>query len=210
MKKLLLSSLFLFASLVILAQSFEGKIIYDVAYESKHPQMTGEQWGTMLGTQQDYYIKGNNYKSIMNGQMISWQLYNPTENRLYSKMTSPDVAYWTDARSNLDSVLSFTINEDAAVILGYSCDELILNVQSGKQSYFFAKKLVVDPADYPEHHFGNWTTFISHAKSLALKIVIDTDYFVSTNTAIEVSAEPIPDAFFVMDEGVEVKESPGE
>lgn len=65
----------LVASLTLQAQSFEGKITYRNIYKSKVAQVSDEQFGQMLGTEQAYFISGANYKSVLNGNMVKEQLY---------------------------------------------------------------------------------------------------------------------------------------
>lgn len=52
------------------SQTFEGKIIYANTYKSKSPKLKDEQLNSMMGTTQEYYIKGGNYKSVFNGAFV--------------------------------------------------------------------------------------------------------------------------------------------
>ena len=36
--------------------------------------MTDQQWLSMMGGTQEYYIKGGNYKSVTNGTLMQWQI----------------------------------------------------------------------------------------------------------------------------------------
>ena len=66
MMKLLILIL-LATTLTSSAQIFEGKMTYSNTYQSKLPNLKSEQLNSMMGTKQEYYIKGNNYKSLFNG-----------------------------------------------------------------------------------------------------------------------------------------------
>ena len=71
MKKLLLIlTISAFTAITTFGQNFEGKIIYSNAYKSKNPQMTDQQWTSMMGSTHEYLIKGGNYKSIANGTLV--------------------------------------------------------------------------------------------------------------------------------------------
>jgi hypothetical protein len=42
------------------AQNFEGKITYSNSYKSKIPNLSDDQLSSIMGTTQEYYIKGGN------------------------------------------------------------------------------------------------------------------------------------------------------
>jgi hypothetical protein len=62
--------LLLITPLISRSQVFEGKISYTNSYRSKTPHLNDQQLETMMGTNQDYYIKGADYKSIFNGTLL--------------------------------------------------------------------------------------------------------------------------------------------
>ena len=88
MKKSLFTLLFVLISLFTFAQSFEGKIIYQLTYKSKMPSVTDAQFSSMMGNTQNYYIKGGDYKSETNGSFILSQLYINKDNKLYNKFSN--------------------------------------------------------------------------------------------------------------------------
>ena len=79
-----------------LGQTFEGKVVYENKYKSKIPNLTDDQFTTMMGTVQEYLIKGGNYKSTMNGTFFLWQLYINKDNKLYTKMSNSPSILWND------------------------------------------------------------------------------------------------------------------
>jgi hypothetical protein len=87
----------LLTSMSVGEQAFEGKIIYANSYKSKNPQITDQQWNTMMGVTQEYFIKGGDYKSTANGSLVQWQLYINKENKFYSKMSNSESVFWNDA-----------------------------------------------------------------------------------------------------------------
>src|SRR5882757_436883 len=95
-----------FIPMSLSAQNFEGEIIYQNAYQSKIAGLTDEKFMALMGTEQDYFIKGASYKSVINGTLAQWQLYVPGENKLYTKMSNSDTAFWDNAAINPDSVIS--------------------------------------------------------------------------------------------------------
>src|SRR5690349_10495910 len=81
-------------------QSFEGKIVYSNHFTSKMKNFTDEQLEATVGSKQEYLIKGGNYKSFLNGQSITMQLYDYKTNRIYNRRPKSDTLYWFDASIN--------------------------------------------------------------------------------------------------------------
>ena len=84
-------------SMATFAQNFEGEIVYANTYKSKSVMASDEQIASMMGSKQSYFMKDAEYKSVMNGKLIEWQLYISKENKLYNKMSSKETVYWNDA-----------------------------------------------------------------------------------------------------------------
>lgn len=207
MKKLI-TTLALFTSLISLAQTFEGEIIYSNIVKSKIPQITNEQWMQMVGSIQHFFIKGNHYKSVSNGNMMQWQMYDPISNKLYNKMGNSEVLLWTDASVKNEEILSSSIKPHAATILGYDCDELTLTCKSGIQKYYYSTKLAADCNLYEKHLYANWYDFLKLAKAMSLKSIIETPQFTLEQVATEVIPKKLEDSFFVLPEGVKSTKSP--
>lgn len=207
MKKLI-TTLALLTSLISLAQTFEGEIIYINTVKSKIPQITNEQWMQMVGSIQHFFIKGNHYKSVSNGNMMQWQIYDPISNKLYNKMGNSDVLLWNDASVKNEEILSSSIKPHAANILGYNCDELTLTCKSGIQKYYYSTKLAADYNLYEKHLFANWYDFLKLAKAMSLKSIIETPQFTLEQLATEVIPKKLEDSFFVLPEGVKSTKNP--
>jgi hypothetical protein len=197
-----------FISVTSLGQSFEGKIVYKNTYKSKLPNVTDEQFTTMMGSIQEYFIKKGDYKSVVNGSVFQWQLYVPKENKLYSKMSNSETLLWNDAATNPDEILQAQLNKGVSEILGYTCDELILTCKSGTQKYYFNTKLAVDPKLFVNHKFGNWYDFVSKSNSLPLKSIVDNGQFTIESIAIEVKPMKIDVAIFDLPANAKSMKSP--
>lgn len=209
MKKTIFLSLFLCLFYVHAnAQNFEGRIVYENTYKSKIPNVSDDQFNAMMGNEQTYLIKGGNYKSIMDGTMMQWQLYLGNDNKLYMKMAASPVIYWSDGAVNTDEVQKAEINKGVETILGHLCDELVLTCKSGVQRYYFSPKVKIDPKLYSQHKFGNWSEVVSHTKSLPLKIVVENAQFTLVSTATEISPEKLEAKEFELPPGSELQKSP--
>lgn len=186
MKKILITTITFLIISTVFGQPFEGKITYQNSYKSNLPNVTDQQFTSMMGSAQEYIIKGGNYKSSTNGTMFIWQLYLNSDNKLYSKMSNSETILWNDGSENKDSILKVELNKQAVDILGYKCDELILTCKSGVQKYYFNSKLGVDFSLFSNHLYGNWYDYVKLAKALPLKMVMEAEPFTLTSVAIEV------------------------
>ncbi|HEY0030585.1 MAG TPA: hypothetical protein VGC65_07495 [Bacteroidia bacterium] len=188
MKRIFTIAFIILTVTTLFGQSFEGKITYKNSYKSKLSNMKDEQFNSMMGTKQEYYIKGGNYKSVTNGTFSQWQIYINKDNKLYSKMSNSETVLWNDGSVNPDSIVKIQLNKDVTEILGYKCDELVLTCKSGTQKYYFNSKLGVDTEFYTNHKYGNWYDYLKNANSLPLKMIIDNQQFTMESVATEVKS----------------------
>ncbi|WP_230680404.1 hypothetical protein [Pontibacter sp. 172403-2] len=144
----------------------------------------------------------------MNGALFQWQLYNESENRIYNKMASSESVYWMDAGQTDDEVLEVKINKGVAEVLGYTCDELVLTCKSGLQKYYFNSQLALDPQLFARHKFGNWSAYVSLAKALPLKSIIENKQFVYESVAVDIKPMQLDKNIFVLEKGMKVEKSP--
>lgn len=207
-KTLLFLIISVITAVTVLGQSFEGKIIYANTYKSKSPQMTDQQWTLMMGSKQEYLIKGGNYKSIVNGTLVQWQLYINADNKLYSKMSNSETAFWNDGRVQGDEVLKVEVNKNVTEVLGYKCDEVILTCKSGVQKYYFNSKLAVDTKLFVNHKFGNFYDYLSKSNALPLKSIIEIAQFTLESVATDVKPMKIDSKEFELPAGIKTEKSP--
>lgn len=208
MPRFLIAIVSLLVSLSSSSQSFEGRITYTNSYQSKMTNVSDEQLSQMMGSEQDFYIKGGKYKSIVNGTSLEYLLYLPEANKLYTKMPGSDVLLWGDASKNSDEIISTVVNKNADTILGFVCDEVILTCKSGVQKYYYHSTFSVDAVLYTAHKAANWAAFLSVAKALPLKMILENEQFVFESTAIRYKQEPIADTVFILPADAKMMESP--
>jgi len=195
-------------SITLFGQTFEGKILYANSYKSKNPKITDQQWTSMMGSTQEYLIKGGDYKSIANGTLVQWQLYINKDNKLYNKMSNSETAFWNEASVQGDEVLKVEVNKGVTEILGYKCDEVVLTCKSGVQKYYFNSKLSVDTKLFINHKFGNWFDYLSKSNSLPLKSVIETAQFTMESIATEVKPMKLDTKTFELPALIKTEKSP--
>ncbi|MFP5043059.1 hypothetical protein [Parasediminibacterium sp. JCM 36343] len=209
MKKILIIlTISVITAVTTFGQFFEGEIIYTNTYKSKNPKVSDQQWTSMLGSTQEYLIKGGDYKSITNGSLVQWQLYINKDNKLYNKMSNSETAFWNDASVQGDEILKVELNNGVTEILGYKCDEVILTCKSGVQKYYFNSKLSVDTKLFANHKFGNWFDYLSKSKSLPLKSVIETAQFTMESVSTEVKQMKLEAKIFELPAVIKTEKSP--
>ena len=201
----LLTTLFTITSF---GQTFQGKIVYKNTYKSKIPNVTDEQFTTMMGSTQEYFIKNGDYKSVGNGSFFQWQLYVNKDNKLYTKMANSETLLWNDGATNPDEILNAEVNKGVTEILGYKCDELVLTCKSGIQKYYFNTKLSVDTKLFVNHKFGNWYDFLLKSNSLQLKSIVDNAQFTLESVAIEVKEMKLEKTLFELPADSKTMKSP--
>lgn len=208
MKKTIVFFLSLTISTLIFAQTFEGKVIYKNSCKSKMPNVTDEQFTDMLGNTQEFYIKSGNYKSVTNGTLLQWQVYSYADNRVVTKMSNAETAFWNDGAVNTDEVQKVEVNKNVTEVLGYKCDELILTCKSGIQKYYYNAKFSVDPLDYKNHKYGNWYDVISRTKAFPLKFIIENAQFTMESVASEIKPMQLDNAIFKLPANINAVKSP--
>lgn len=197
----LLVLVFLAATITSSAQVFEGKIIYSNTYQSKLPNLQGEQLNSMMGTNQEYCIKGNNYKSLFNGEFMRMQIYRGDQNKSYTLTAKSDTLLWEDYKKNKDVAVSFTMQKSKDTVMNIPCDVIIVSTPKSTTYYYYNKKYGVDPKLFLKHNYGNWYYIISKTKALPLKTVYETGEFILTSTAVKITPMQLDKkAFDIVDE----------
>lgn len=195
-------------TLTLLGQNFEGKIVYANSFKSKNQKVTDQQWNSMMGNVYEYFIRGGDYKSVANGTLMQWQLYLSKDNKLYNKLSNSPAVLWNDGSVNADTVLKAEMNKGVTEVLGYKCDELILTCKSGVQKYYFNAALAASPKLFANHKFGNWSDYVSRAKALPLKSVIENEQFILETTATEVTPMKLDAKLFALPPDAKLEKSP--
>jgi len=192
------------------AQSFEGKVVYNAAYKSKIAAVSDDQFTSLLGSTLNYYLKGGDYRADGNGTLMIWQIYINSDNKLYNKLGNSNTVFWENGSVNKDSVLSAQLNKNAANVLGYQCDELILNCKSGLQKYYYTSKFPIDSKLFEKHLTQNWYDYLKRANAMPLKMVLDNTQATITMTATSITPEKLDSSLFQLPAGTQTQELPNQ
>lgn len=188
----------------LIAQNFEGQITYKIVYETKNTQVTDHLWETRLGTLQDYYFKGGNYKVVSNSDLVEWQLYLNKENKIYNKIKNETNVFGTDASIVADSLVTYDVKYDVKAVLGYTCNEITLTCKGGTYTYYYNNQLKLDFNQFKNHEFDNWASFIKLSGSVPLKIVIENNQYRKVMTATAIEQKVLDLSFFAIPPDVNI------
>ncbi|HTJ12105.1 MAG TPA: hypothetical protein VL547_08770 [Dinghuibacter sp.] len=208
MKPFLILFAVLAAPRLLNAQTFEGKVVYQLTYTSKLKGLSNDRLANAMGDRSEYYIKGGDYKTVSNGTIFQWQLYRNHENRIYNKTLKSNALLFAEGASNTDTVYNTSLVFGAVTILGHSCDEVVLNCRSGVQQYYFSPSFGVDSELFRLHRYGNYYEYISRAHAIPLKYVVDTPQFIVEATAVQVTPMTLDASFFALPQGVLLQPMP--
>ncbi len=175
--------------------AFEGKIIYDFKFEDKTGHMSAPMIKAFVGDEQTYVIKGNKYKTVMNGQSKVTQYYLGGDT-LYSHFLTVNNLLWNDATVNPDEVISYEIKKGAATIAGIKCDLLTIKSEEGTTLYYFNRKYRANPEDYAKHAYGFWKFCIEKTQALPIKQVTDSEELHVEIMAKEIKPMPVDNGEF--------------
>jgi len=201
-KTLTLLILLQFSLTIAFAQkSFEGEVVYSIVIKSNTPKFTDGQLSNMMGTTQHYYMKGANYKSVLNGKLSQWEIYIGKNKKVY------DSVLWNDVTINHDTIYKVSFKKNDTTILGYKCDKLTFICNRGIEIYYFSSQFAVDPRLYINHQEGNWYAFLEKSRSIALKEIMQRKYFTFTLTALSVTRKPLDDKLFELPPNIPITKS---
>lgn len=208
MKKCLLLLLILFVSKNTFSQFFEGQVTYKNKFTSKTSRISSTQLDSIMGTKQEYLIKGGFYKSFLNGYSISYSQYDYRLNRVYLKRFKVDTLNWFNADINTDTLRDYQIKAKAGKVLGLDCDVIIMRTKTGTTTIFFSKKYKIDVSKYKRHNYENWQFYLEKCGALPLKTIIETPTFMMESTAIKVETIKLEDSYFSINPSIPVKGKP--
>lgn len=198
-----LSVMYLFS----FGQSFEGEIVYQTSFKSKIPDITAKEFSAVMSVGKNFFIKDGDFKYETEGTHELWELYINADNKIYHKYSNSEKLTWNDASIDREDVLSTEFHRDAAEILGYKCDEIILNCNIGIHKYYFSSKLHIDGKLYTNCLIGNWYAYLSEANAIPLKIVFDNEQVSMETIAIEVKPMILDKSMFCLPEGTKTSKS---
>lgn len=173
---------------------FEGKILYKYQYIDKQGKDITSRMKLEGDVEQHYFINLKNYKSKNQNDQLT-QLYNSATNKYYYNLGLE--LEEVDAGKEFPKSFQSKSLPDKQTILDMPCKSLLMKSEVGSTTYFYSKKVKVNPTPFSRHRFGNWNSYLSLTKgALPLKFVIVFDQYTLTATAVEVTRMKLDDKEF--------------
>ncbi|OJW73825.1 MAG: hypothetical protein BGO59_17420 [Spirosoma sp. 48-14] len=188
-----------------IAQYFEGRILYKNSFFLPNGQDITASAAKMMGTEQDYYINAKHYKSLMNGQMITMQLYRSDENKYYS-VDGNNTAQSFDGSTESGKITKVETLEGTFDVLGRKCKGVVLTGNSSKTTYYYDESMKVNIETFSKHKFGNWIDYLQASNgALPLAFIIENPQYTWKSEAVKVEPKKLDDSEFTLPKGVKMK-----
>ena len=166
---------------------FEGILKFKIQIKDKTGQMSEDQAKQFIGTEQTYFLKGNQYKSIYNG-LLEMTGYHNGKDTLFMKMKGSNDLTYSLTSIEEEKVVSYEFKETNLVLLGYKCELLVVRTDKGFHKYYFNRKIKLNPEDYKNHKAGLWHFFLEKTGG-AISLKTSADLFDSNNSIEVISIE---------------------
>ncbi|OIN58447.1 hypothetical protein [Arsenicibacter rosenii] len=205
MKKIALLIAFTFLTFSAVAQNFEGRILYKNSFYLPNGQDVTASATRMMGTEQDYYINAKHYKSLMNGQMMTMQLYRSDENKYYS-VDGNNTAQSFDGSTESGKITKVEKLDGTFDVLGRKCKGVVLISNTSKTTYYYDESMKVNIATFSKHKFGNWIDYLqASGGALPLAFIVENPQYTWKSEAVKVEPMKLDDSAFTLPKGVKMK-----
>ena len=205
MRKLISLGVLLCLTINAIAQNFEGRILYKNSFYLPNGQDITASATKLMGTEQDYYINANHYKSLMNGQMMTMQLYRSDENKYYS-VDGNNTARSFDGSSESGKITKVEKLDGTFEILGRKCKGIVLTSSTSKTTYYYDESMKVNINTFSKHKFGNWIDYLrASGGALPLAFIVENSQYIWKAEAIKVEPMKLDDSEFTLPKGVKME-----
>ena len=178
-------------------ENFEGILKFNIKIQDKTGQMTDEETDLYVGNVHTYYLKGEKYKSEMNG-MLKMATFHEGRDTLFTKMNGVNTLMYSLTNESEEKVISYDFKQSDKIVLGYKCELLEVKTNKGIHQYYFNKDLKNNPTAYENHKMGLWD-FFNEKTGGAISIIqiSDVEDFKSSIELISVDRKKLDDNIFV-------------
>src|SRR5215831_12275509 len=173
---------------------FEGKITYKLEFDARGGNVTVATFQRSLGNGVTLFFKHGNYYHRFDGGIMEYDMYNQTENKLYTKMRNNDTIFWSDCSLPEDKILGLDSAAKKESILGIKCNELTMRQKDMTHiQYYNSDSITINPDWFK--NFRKYDQYLVSKKesSIYLKEVTFYGALVMIETAIAIKREPIDD-----------------
>jgi hypothetical protein len=216
MRKALLS--FLLLQLVVNSFSqdipeFEGRIHYRNSFILKKDDVDTNQVRQFIGTTNVYSYKQGNYLWTFENSVVELELYLHEKDQLLNKYRNKKFYISGDVVTEVDSLITYEIKENADTICGYVCKSIkVVTQRVGTKNLvtrtlYYNPEIAVDPEHFKSYKsYAHWKVY-QITRSVPLKIVMDDDRspFIIVMEAEKVEKVKVSDKEFRQNKSFPVK-----
>lgn len=178
-------------------ENFEGILKFKIQIQNRTGQMTDEQSNQFMGDEQLYYLKGNKYKSELNG-MLEMTTYHEGKDTLFTKMKGVNSLMYIITTEEEEKVISHEFKKTDKIVLGYKCELLEVKTNKGFHQYYFNRNLKSDTENYKNHKTGLWDFFTEKTGgALSIISISDVENYKSTIELISIDRKKLDDSIFI-------------
>lgn len=206
--KYLYITVLFFVNTITAQSNFEGIIKYKLSFQDKTGEMTDEESKQFMGSEQTYYIKGNKYKSVMNG-MLSLSQYYTGKDSIYTRMATGNSLMYTKSDELKEKVLLVNEKKSVLKVMGKNCNLLEIKTNEGSVLYYYNSEYKVNAEDYKNHKYSLWYYCLDKAGgALPLKLVANTSDVKLSIEAIKLEQKDLEDFIFEIPKGLQIVKMP--
>ena len=175
---------------------FEGKIVYQLSFIPKSPEVDTNLLRKKMGIFTTYYFKKGNYHQVDNNESLSEEYGFEKDNKIYSRNYRSDTLFWHD-KTIPEKISSYEKFNKVDRVLDISCDELVTKLDRREISYYYNRDtLKIDPRWFINFKYLTKDETSTIMGSLFLKCKLDYARITIILTAIAISPEKLDDSLF--------------
>ena len=200
--RVLIVSLFLILTSSANAQFFEGNVTYAFETRNGDPNtFTDSLYNLMYkdapAISYTYYYKGNKYKSLTSSDPKRVQIYEPSENKIYSYTEGDEVAFWSEwsKEAKIEKI------GKTETILGIECSAVLMKSTNIELTLYYPNHPAVYKIDASKLNETNaWEKILMATGSVPLKFIIKNAeaLHVIVLTATSITEEKLDDDVFAI------------
>ena len=174
-------------------ESFEGKIIFDISYNSKDTSKADD----FLGNEAIVYIKEGNYKQeYPKTKWVTKVIYRQDNHMYYTFFNDNDSIRIYDYSITDDTIINIVKSETETKILKTKCKSIIFYYNNKTVTYFYDENYFIDPSYFTDHKYFSYDIYTQQTKSIYLKIIISDSKSDFIMTAKKISEEKVDNRIF--------------
>jgi hypothetical protein len=173
--------------------------VYSSEYQKKDSSFDLSSITSYPSKISNFYFKNGNWKQTLDTSFVEYQYFDHTLKQQFYKLRGLDTLLYMayDKRTDgQDSMPSVTMLYNTDTVLGRQCNRLILHTSKLKLTFIYSSSIKVNPAWFNKTQGGYYDIIYGKMKSLYIKLIVESDHFITIQTAVKIIPRTIPDTIF--------------